>query len=113
MHKSWVANPFLLYSFQKRPEPQICPKFVPAIVFGVSSQGDWNVSKICKRLFENYRLSNFDTFFDKFQSGRLEHQKTIAGPNIGQIWGSGVFESCKGEKGSQVLGSNSLVGSAH
>ena len=29
-----LANPFSPYSIQKRPKPQICPKFVPAIVFG-------------------------------------------------------------------------------
>ena len=34
------ANPFPPYSLQKRPKPQICPKFVPAIVLGGSSQGD-------------------------------------------------------------------------
>ena len=34
------ANPFPPYSLQKRPKPQNCPKFVPAIVWGGSSQGD-------------------------------------------------------------------------
>ena len=34
-----LANPFSPYSIHKRCEPQICPKFVPAIVFGVSIQG--------------------------------------------------------------------------
>ena len=33
-----VAQPFSPYSIQKRPEPQICPKFVPAIVWGVPVQ---------------------------------------------------------------------------
>ena len=45
-----VANPFSPYSVQKHPEPQICPKFVPAIVCGGSflSRGlkfDWNPPK--------------------------------------------------------------------
>ena len=35
-----IANPFPPYSLQKRQKPQICPKFVPAIVLGGSSQGD-------------------------------------------------------------------------
>ena len=35
-----IANPFPPYSLQKRPKPQICSKFVPAIVLGGSSQGD-------------------------------------------------------------------------
>ena len=34
-----VAKPFSPYSIQKRPEPQICPKFVPAIVFGGPVRG--------------------------------------------------------------------------
>ena len=29
--KFWFANPFSPYSIQKRPEPQICPKFVPRL----------------------------------------------------------------------------------
>ena len=35
-----LVNPLSPYSIQKRPEPQICPKFVSAIVFEGSSQGD-------------------------------------------------------------------------
>ena len=34
-----------LTAFKKRPEPQICPKFVPAIVSWVPSQGVENLSK--------------------------------------------------------------------
>ena len=34
-----VASPFSPCSIQNHPEPQICPKFVPAIVFGGSSPG--------------------------------------------------------------------------
>ena len=37
---------FSPYSIQKRPEPQICPKFVPAIVFGGSSQVAKNLKKL-------------------------------------------------------------------
>ena len=44
------CEPFSPFSIQKHPEPQICPKFVPAIVFGGSSPGDWKLSKICKNL---------------------------------------------------------------
>ena len=44
--RSRVAKPFSPYSIQKRPESQICPKFVPAIVFGGSSQGVKNLKKI-------------------------------------------------------------------
>ena len=44
--KVYVPFPLASYSVQKRPEPQICQKSVPAIVFGGSSQGDWNLSKV-------------------------------------------------------------------
>ena len=91
---TWIANPFPPYSFQKRPEPQICPKSVPAIVFGGSSQGDWNLSKICQNLQKFVRKLPFFKFwqiFDQFQSPWLEPPKTIAGTDFGQIWGSGRF----------------------
>ena len=48
-----VANPFPPYSLQKRPKPQICPKFVPAIVLGGSVRGTeiWkNLSNFVRKL---------------------------------------------------------------
>ena len=61
-----VANPLSPY-IQKRPEPQICPKFVPTIVFRGSNQGDPNLSKICrkfqKRQFPD-KFSNFRQIFE-------------------------------------------------
>ena len=44
-----VANPFSPYSIQKRPEPQICPKFVPIIVFRGSNQGGPEIVKNLKK----------------------------------------------------------------
>ena len=62
---------FPLTAFKKCPEPQICPKFVPTIVFRGSNQGDKNLSKNCrkfeKRQFPD-KFSNFRQFFDKFGS---------------------------------------------
>ena len=58
-----VANPFPPYSLQKRPKPQICPKFVPAIVLGGSSQGGLRFGKICQYLKNGNFRSNFDKFF--------------------------------------------------
>ena len=54
------ANPFPTYSLKKRPKPQICPKFVPAIVLGGSSQTE--IWKIC----QNLKNGNFRTNLDKF-----------------------------------------------
>ena len=83
------ANPSSPYSIQKRPKPQICPKFVPTIVFRGSNQGDPNLSKKLKN--DNFRTNFqfFDKCFDKFGSPWLEPRKTIVGTNFGQIWGSG------------------------
>ena len=53
---SRVANPFSPYSIQKRSEPQICPKFVPTIVFRGSNQGNPNLSKICRK-FDKRQIS--------------------------------------------------------
>ena len=44
----YVANPPAPYSIQKCPEPQICQRFVPTIVFRGSNQGDPNLSRICR-----------------------------------------------------------------
>ena len=99
---SRVASPFPPYSFQKRPEPQICPKFVPAIVFGGSSQGDWTLSKICQNLFENCRFSNFDKFLTNSSPPDWNAQKQSPGQILDKFGVRGVFESCKGEKGSQL-----------
>ena len=99
---SEVANPFPPYSIQKSPEPQICPKFVPAIVFGGSSQGDWNLSKICQNLSENYRFSNFDKFLTNSSPLDWNPQKQSPGQILDKFGVRGAFESCKGEKGSQL-----------
>ena len=60
--KSSLANPFPPHSLRKRPKPQICPKFVPAIVFGVPVRGT-EIWKNLSKFVENYRFSNFDKFF--------------------------------------------------
>ena len=95
---SKVASPLFSYSIQKRPEPQICPKFVPAIVFEGSSPGGLEFVKNCQNLKNGNFRTNFDKVFDKFQSPRLEPSKTIGATNFGQIWGSRHFECCKGKR---------------
>ena len=64
-----VANPFSPYSIQKRPEPQICPKFMPTIVFSeFQSVGPQIRRKFVENLSGNCRFSNFRQIFDKFGS---------------------------------------------
>ena len=43
----YLSNPPATSSTQKCPEPKICPKVVPTIVFRGSNQGGPNLSKIC------------------------------------------------------------------
>ena len=62
MAPSNIANLLSPYSIQNRSKPQIYQKFVPAIVLESSSQGHWNLSKIC----QNPKKSHFPTCFDKF-----------------------------------------------
>ena len=77
---SEVANPVSEKpcSMQKRPEPQICAKFVPAIVFGVPVRG---------------------REFVKF----LTIPVPLAGTPKNNRWDKfrGVFACCKGKQGSQ------------
>ena len=77
------ANPPAPYSIQKCPnfKPQMCQKFVPAIVFRGSNQGDPNLSNKKKRQFPD-KFSNFRQSFDKFRFLLLEPRKTIAGTNF-------------------------------
>ena len=71
-----VANPPAPYSIQTCPEPRICQKFVPTIVFRGSNQGDRNLSKICRK-FEKRQ------FLDKFSNFRRVFDKSGPPPLIG------------------------------
>ena len=87
---SGIENPFPPYSRQKRPKPQICPKFVPMLVLGGSSQGAWNLEKFVK-IWKTVIFGQILTNFSKFQAPWLEPPKTSIGTNFGQIWGFGRF----------------------
>ena len=78
----FCANPPAPYSIQKCPEPQICQKFAPTIVFRGSNKGDPNLSKICRKFVWKLQFSKFSTYFDKFGSPLLEPRKTIVGANF-------------------------------
>ena len=103
------ANPFPPYSLQKRPKPQICPKFVPAIVLGGSSQRDWNLEKFVK-IWKSviFGFSTFDTFF-QISVPLTGTPQTIAGTNFGQIWGFGRFWRLQGGKGFANLRCNGFL----
>ena len=92
-----LANPFSPYSIQKHPEPQMCPKFVPAIVFGGSSPGEWNLSKICQNL-KSDNLDKFWQIFDLFQSPRLDPQKQSLGQILDKFGVRGVLNAVRRER---------------
>ena len=87
-----VAKPFSPFnSIQKRPEPQICPKFVPAIVFGGSVRG----SKSCEEFVKNgnFRqiLTNlgFGAFLNAVEGGkRLRNIQCLSPSSVakGGMW---------------------------
>ena len=93
-----VANPFSPYSIQKRPKPQIR-------LWGFQS-GGLKFEKICQYLSEDYRFSNFDKFLTNFSPPDWSPQKQSLGQILDKFGVSGVFECCKGRKGSQPKGTN-------
>ena len=96
------ANPFSPYSIQKRPKRQICPKFVPAIVFGGFQSGGLEFEKSCQNLKNGNFQTNFDNFFQTFVPLTGTPQKQSLRQILDKFGVSGVFECCKGKKGSQI-----------
>ena len=103
-----VANPPAPYSIQKCPEPQICPKFFPMIVFRGSSHRDPNLSKICPKIEKLVRkLSMFDVWTNFWQiwaplTGTSENNCWDKFLDKFGVWG--IFECCKGPEGLQYKG---------
>ena len=95
-----LAKPFSPYSIQKRPEPQICQKFVAAIVVGGSSQGVKNLKKLSKFVWK-LRFFKFWQFFSNFWPPDWNPQKQSLGQILDKFGVRGVFECCKGKKVSQ------------
>ena len=80
------------------------PKFFPAIVLGVPVRG----TEIWKNLSENLKNGNFQTNFEtnfssNFSPPDWNPPKQSLGQVLDKFGASGVFEGCKGEKGSQPL----------
>ena len=75
-----------LTAIKNTPNPKFVQNLSRAIVFGGSSPGDWNLSKICQNLSENYRFSNFDKFLTNFPRTR-----TIKNNHRDKFWTNLVF----------------------
>ena len=97
------------YSIQTRPKPQnlskICPVDcfwrVPVIVLEGSSQGDWNLSKVCQHLKMTISRQILTNLFSPILPGTLKNNRRD------KFWthlGFGRFEWHKGSEGLQGLG---------
>ena len=101
---------FSPYSIQKRPELQICPKFVPAIVFGGSSQGLknlWIFVKICLKI--TFFFSIFWLIFHKILTPDWNPPKQSLGQILDKFGVRAAFECCKGKKVSQAKNLESVL----
>ena len=91
-----------LTAFQKCPEPQICQKFVPTIVFGGSNQGGPNLSKICRKIgkFVHKFLTNLgppDWNPQKQSPGQIFDKFGVSGHFWNAVRGWRVRKPCSGE----------------
>ena len=87
----------------KRPEPQICLQFVPAIVFKGSNQGDW----ACQNLPENSNFSSFDQFWTSSSLPDWNPQKQLPGKILDKFGVQGVLHVVRGwrvRKNSKQMG---------
>ena len=99
---SLLANPFSpLQAFKNARNPKFVQNLAQRLFWGFQS-GGLRFGKICQNLSENYRFSNFDRNFSKFQSPDWNPPKQSLGQILDKFGVSGVFEGCEGEKGSQV-----------
>ena len=85
----------------KTPETPNLSEICPSDCFwGFQSRG-LKFGKICQNLSENYHFSNFDEFLTNFSPPDWNPQKQSLGQISDKFRVLGVFEGCKGEKGSQ------------
>ena len=98
-----LAFPFPPYSLQKRPKPPNLSKICPSNCFGgvpVRGTEIWNdLSKFVRKLpFFKVRQ-----IFPNFIPPDWNPPKQLLGQILDKFGVSGVFEGCKGEKGSKSL----------
>ena len=97
-----VANPFPPLQPSKTPETPNLSEICPSVVFGVPVRGTeiWkNLSKFVRKL----PFFKFRQIFPNFSPPDWNPQKQSLGQTSDKFGVSGVFEGCKGEKGSQHM----------
>ena len=97
----WRCEPFSPLQPSKTPETPNLSKICPSDCFGGFRSGGLKFGKICQKLSENYRFSNFWQIFPNFSPPDWNPPKQSLGQILDKFGVSGVFEGCKGEKGSQ------------
>ena len=97
---------FPLTAFKNAPNPKFVQNLSRRLFFGVPIRG----TQICQKFAEKLKNDNFRTifqFFDKFLTnlGRPDcnPEKQSLGQILDKFGVRGVFECCKGKKGSQIL----------
>ena len=106
-----LANPFSPYSIQKRPKPQICPKFAPAIVLGGSSQGAWNLEKfvkICLKITVFFFSLQFWQIFPNFRPPDWNPPKQLLGQILTNLGFRAFLNAVRGKRVRNPM-PNSLI----
>ena len=98
------CEPFFPLQHSKRPRTPICPKFVPTIFLGVPIKGAQSCQKFVEKLKICPEIVVFQ-FFDKFLTNLgppdWNPEKQSSGQILDKFGVQGLFECCKGKKGSQ------------
>ena len=94
---------FPLTAFKNAQNPEFVQKICPGNCFGGFQSGGLKFEKICQNLSENDRFSKFDKFF-QISVPLTGTPQQLPGQILDKFGVLGVFEGCKGEKGSQIRG---------
>ena len=102
--KQGLRTLFPLTAFKNAPNPKFVQNLSRRLFFGVPIRG----TQICQKFVENLRNDNFRTnfqIFDKFLTNLgppdWNPEKQLSGQILDKFGVRGVFECCKGKKGSQ------------
>ena len=100
---------FSLTAFKNAPNPKFVQNLSRRLFFGVPIRG----SQICQKFVENLSGNCCFQIFDKFLTNLgppdWNPEKQSSGQILDKFGVRGVFECCKGKKGSQPLGNSHPV----
>ena len=100
--KVWNCEPFFPLQHSKAPRTLNLSKICPSDCFWESQSGGLEFVKNLSNFVRNYRFSNFGKFLTNSSPPDWDSQKQSLGQILDKFGFRGVFECCKGKKGSQV-----------